>query len=216
MLTSFRAATSAPRRVAMAGGLVLALSGGYALAGDGVSSDQILNALTAKPRVTRSMAAPHPDQAAAAAESKFIASLRNRPTRSLSLTERDEIATIARDKPNIELEITFDYNSADISAKALPQVEALGKALSDPALRGATFVVAGYTDASGGEAYNQDLSERRADSIKHALVEKYGVTAADLVTVGYGKTKLKNPDNPTDPANRRVQVVTMTDKAPTQ
>ncbi|MEW6641631.1 MAG: OmpA family protein [Pseudomonadota bacterium] len=216
MLTSFRTATAIARRTALAGGLAMALSGGHAVAGDAVSSDQILNALTAKPRVTRSMAAPQPDPAAAAAESKFITSLRNRPTRSLSLTERDEIATIARGKPNIDLEITFDYNSADVSAKALPQVEALGKALSDPTLKGATFVVAGYTDATGGETYNQDLSERRADSIKHMLVEKYGVTAADLVTVGYGKTRLKNPDNPTDPANRRVQVVTMADKTPAQ
>ena len=215
MLSSLRTTTATARSAALAGAVALAL-GGHALAADAVSSDQILNALTAKPRVTRSMAAPRPDATAAAAESRFIASLRNRPTRSLSLTERDEIATIARDKPNIDLEITFDYNSADISTKALPQVDALGKALSDPALRGATFVVAGYTDATGGDAYNQDLSERRADSIKHVLVEKYGVTAADLVTVGYGKTKLKNPDNPTDPANRRVQVVTMADKAPAQ
>jgi outer membrane protein OmpA-like peptidoglycan-associated protein len=70
-------------------------------------------------------------------------------------------------------------------------------------------VVAGYTDAVGGEAYNQDLSERRADAIKRVLVEKYGLDGDNLVTVGYGKTKLKDPDHPMAPANRRVQVVTM-------
>ena len=96
-------------------------------------------------------------------------------TRSLSATEREEIATIAKDKPNIDLEITFDYNSADISAKSLPSVQALGRALTNPDLKGSTFIVAGHTDAAGGEGYNQDLSERRADSIKRYLMDKYGI-----------------------------------------
>ena len=43
----------------------------------------------------------------------------------------------------------------------------------------------------GGEAYNQELSERRADTIKKYLTEKYGIAGADLVTVGYGKSKPK-------------------------
>jgi outer membrane protein OmpA-like peptidoglycan-associated protein len=74
-------------------------------------------------------------------------------------------------------------------------------------------VVAGHTDASGGEAYNQDLSERRADAIKRYLVDKYGINGADLVTVGYGESKLKDPSQPMAEANRRVQVVNMENKA---
>ena len=57
--------------------------------------------------------------------------------------------------------------------------------------------------------YNQDLSERRADSLKKYLMEKYGIAAADLVTVGYGKTKLKNAGDPAADENRRVQIVNM-------
>ena len=83
----------------------------------------------------------------------------------------------------------------------------MGRALSNPDLKGSTFVVAGHTDAAGGEAYNQDLSERRADSIKRYLVDKFGIAGTDLVTVGYGKTKLKDPANPLAEVNRRVQVV---------
>ena len=126
--------------------------------------------------------------------------------------EREEIATIAKDKPKIDLEINFDYNSADISAKSLPSVQALGRALTNPDLKGSTFIVAGHTDAVGGEAYNQDLSERRADSIKRYLTDKFGIAGTDLVTVGYGKTKLKDPGNPTAEVNRRVQVVNMANK----
>ena len=73
-------------------------------------------------------------------------------------------------------------------------------------------MVAGHTDAIGGEAYNQDLCERRADTIKKYLTEKYGINGADLVTVGYGESKPKDPNAPMDPVNRRVQVVNMDTK----
>ncbi len=72
--------------------------------------------------------------------------------------------------------------------------------------------VAGHTDAIGGEDYNQGLSERRADTIKRYLTEKYGINGNDLVTVGYGETKPKDANAPMDPVNRRVQVVNMTSK----
>jgi outer membrane protein OmpA-like peptidoglycan-associated protein len=193
-------------------GALLSLTSGLAFAGDDVSADTIVRALQPRP-LTRSLSlTPAPDPAATAAEGRFVATLRNRKTRSLSSGEREEIAAIAADKPNIDLEITFDYDSADISASSLPSVQALGKALSDPNLRGSTFVVAGHTDAAGGEGYNQDLSERRADSIKRYLVEKFGIASNDLVTVGYGKSKPKDPNAPMDPENRRVQVVNMASK----
>jgi outer membrane protein OmpA-like peptidoglycan-associated protein len=195
---------------------MLAMSAGAALAGEAVSADQILNALKPK-SVTRGLsagpqAAPQLDPAAQAKQSTFIDSVRNRKTRSLSLGEREQIAEIAATKPKIDLEIQFDYNSAALSKSAMPAVQELGKALSDPNLKGATFVVAGHTDGIGSDGFNQDLSERRADTIKRYLVEKFGLTGQDLVTVGYGKTKLKDAANPADPLNRRVQVVNMDTK----
>jgi len=141
-----------------------------------------------------------------------VEKIRGRSTRSLSSAEREEIAAMVKDKPKIDLEINFDYNSADISAKSLPSVQALGRALTNNDLKGSTFVVAGHTDAAGGDAYNQDLSERRADSIKRYLVDKYGINGTDLVTVGYGKSKLKDPSQPLAEVNRRVQVVNMENK----
>src|ERR1700681_4243261 len=194
-----------------------ALSVGMAKAAEEVTEDQILRALAPvkEPSTSGLSAGPQTqtDPAGAAAEGRFMQTLRNRPTRSLSVKEREEIAAIVKDKPKIDLEINFDYNSANISAKSLPSVQALGRALSNPDLKGSTFVVAGHTDAAGGETYNQDLSERRADSMKRHLVEKFGIDVADLITVGYGKTKLKDPAHPTAEVNRRVQVVNMENNA---
>ena len=184
------------------------MTAGLALAGDGVvPADQIVRALQPKPTRGLSIGEPQIDHAATAKEDTFLASVRNRKTRSLSLDEREEIASIVSTKPNIDLEINFDYNSAKISKASLPAAQELGKALSSPSLKGSTFLVAGHTDGIGSDAFNQDLSERRADTIKNYLVQKFGINGSDLVTVGYGKTKLKDIQNPSDPINRRVQVV---------
>jgi outer membrane protein OmpA-like peptidoglycan-associated protein len=194
-------------------GALLSMASGFAFAGENVTTETIVRALQPKP-LTRSLSltsAPA-DPVATAEKARFVANLRNRKTRSLSSGEREEIANFAADRPNIDLEIAFDYNSADISASSLPNVQALGRALADPNLKGSTFVVAGHTDAAGGERYNQDLSERRADSIKRYLVDRFGIASNDLVTVGYGKSKPKDPNAPMDPANRRVQVVNIANK----
>jgi len=193
-------------------GAALSMTAGQAFAGDTVSADQILSALKPKP-ATRGLSTGAPvDTAAQAKEASFVDTLRNRKTRSLSLGERQEIAELAATKPKIDLEIRFDYNSAAISKSSMPAVQELGKALSNASLKGSTFVVAGHTDAIGSEAFNQDLSERRADTIKKYLTEKYGLNGSDLVTVGYGKTQPKDPNAPMDPVNRRVQVVNMDTK----
>jgi outer membrane protein OmpA-like peptidoglycan-associated protein len=209
-MTSFRRPT-ALRAITL--GAALSMTAGLALAADNnVSTDQILSALQPKP-LTRSLSAgPQIDPAVKAREIGFVQTIRNRKTRSLSMGEREEIAEIAATKPKIDLDIQFDYNSAEIRASSLPAVQSLGKALLDANLKGSTFVVAGHTDAIGGEAFNQGLSERRADSIKKYLVDKFGIAGSDLVTVGYGKDKPKDPNVPMDPINRRVQVVNMDTK----
>jgi outer membrane protein OmpA-like peptidoglycan-associated protein len=175
------------------------------------SADDIINALKS-PRVTRGLTTSPADAARAADETRFLSAVRNRPTRSLSTEERDKIASIANSKPKIDLEITFEYNSAVIGSKAMPQVTELGKALTSEDLKGRTFILAGFTDAKGSETYNQGLSERRADAVKQFLTEKYGIEAGNLVTVGYGLKQLKDPANPFAAENRRVQVVNAADK----
>jgi outer membrane protein OmpA-like peptidoglycan-associated protein len=196
----------------------ISFSTGTAFAQDkNVTEDQIVRALAPEKKpLTRGLSTgPQAvvDPTVTAAETKFVEKIRGRSTRSLSNAEREEIAALVKDKPKIDLEINFDYNSADISAKSLPSVQALGRALTNNDLKGSTFVVAGHTDAAGGDAYNQDLSERRADAIKRYLIDKYGINGADLVTVGYGKSKLKDPGQPMAEANRRVQVVNMENKS---
>ena len=133
------------------------------------------------------------------------------PYVSVSLTEeeREQLATIQKKKPSIELVIQFDFDSALPSQSSRPSIESLGRALSSPDLKGFIFVIAGYTDGLEDEAYSQRLSERRAETIKRKLVESYNIPQENLVTVGYGSSKLKVPMNPFDRANNRVEILNM-------
>ena len=193
----------------MIGGLAVTLGGGFARAED-PSSATIIKSLTPKP-LTRSLSGATQATAKDAQDEKFIDSMRHRTTRSLSVGEREKIATIAKDKPSIDLEINFEYDSARIGPAAEKTVNELGKALTDSSLKGNTFILGGYADGRGRAAYNQELSERRADAVKRYLIEKFDIPAKDLVTAGYGSTHFKNPDDPFAAENRRVAVTNMAD-----
>ena len=200
----------------IAGRLVcLGLVGGLMLATADVSRAQvqpsasdIVDALKPKP-VTRGLTRSITSSAEKPEDRRLIDTLRNKPTRSITIEERTKVAEIAKAKPSIDLEITFDYDSADIGSKAMPTLVALGTALRNPELKDLAFLVGGHTDAKGGEAYNQGLSERRADAVKRLLVERFSLPPTNLIAVGYGKEQLKNKTDPFADENRRVQVVNM-------
>ena len=188
-------------------GATLSMTASLAFAQDtNLSKNYFLNQLTPKPgqtvMATRSLSLDLQKQK----EGAFLNTLRNRQTRSLSMDERTQLESLTVTKPNVNMEVRFDYNSASISEGSMSAVQHLGEALSDRQLAGTTFVLSGYTDAVGGEEFNQGLSERRADAIKQYLIDHFHIASADLITVGYGKTHLANPANPEDAANRRVKV----------
>jgi len=96
---------------------------------------------------------------------------------SLKLTE-----TVA-----IKLNITFD------SAKSVikPEFENEVKNLADFMNQYADTVVTveGHTDSQGADAYNQKLSQSRADAVKTDLVTNYGIGAERVTAIGYGEAR---------------------------
>ena len=192
----------------LASGMIGALAPSPAAAGD-VSAQQILDSLKSPPR-TRSLSAPA-RPGLSAADLAFVKQVRGR-SRSLTLGERDQMAEIAAKRPKIDLDINFEFDSASLAPQAEPQLASLGKALTSPELEGAVIMLSGHTDAKGSDSYNQDLSQRRAETVKRFLIEHYRIPAENLVTSGYGKTHLKNPANPFDGVNRRVEIVNVAEK----
>jgi outer membrane protein OmpA-like peptidoglycan-associated protein len=188
-------------------GLLFAVDGAGAQDAN-LLEQQILKALVVKkPIITRGLTTTIRE--VPEAETRLLNAVKNKSTRSITLEEREQIADIAKIKPSIDVEVNFDYGSANIGQSALPYVTALGKALSNDDLKGNTFLIAGHTDGAGSSPFNQDLSERRADSIKRYLVDHFNIPVQSLVAVGYGKSKLKNAKNPAASENRRAQVVNL-------
>ena len=209
-MTSFRRLTALKAITLSA---ALSMTAGLALAADNnVSTDQILSALQPKPLTRGLSAGPQIDPAAKAKEIGFVQALRNRKTRSLSMGEREEIAEIASSKPKIDLDIQFDYNSAEISANSLPAVQSSARRWTPiwkgPDLRRRRP----HRCPRRRRIQSAPVGAPRLDSIKKYLVDKFGIAGSDLVAVGYGKDKPKDPSAPMDPTNRRVQVVNMDTK----
>jgi outer membrane protein OmpA-like peptidoglycan-associated protein len=178
-----------------------------AIAGD-LSDQQIIDKLKT-PKLTRGLSG-HATAAPAELNANDAAFInRIRKTRSLSVADREQVASIAKTRPAVDLEINFDYNSAAVSPQAEPQLHSLGKALTSAELAGSVFMLGGHTDAKGPDGYNQGLSERRAETVKKFLMENYKIPAENLVSAGYGETDLKNKADPVAAENRRVQVVNM-------
>ncbi len=173
---------------------------------DDLSAQQIINGLKA-PK-TRSLVGSNAGPAPlSTADAAFID--RVRKTRSLSTADRDEVQQIAHSRPSVDVEIYFDYNSAALSPKAAPQLNSLGQALTSQDLAGSVVMLGGHTDAKGGDAFNQGLSERRAETVKKFLIDNYHISSDTLISTGYGKRELKNAADPFAAENRRVQIVNM-------
>jgi outer membrane protein OmpA-like peptidoglycan-associated protein len=108
-------------------------------------------------------------------------------------------------------DVLFDFDKADLRKEARPELEKLAAVLNE--YPNATARIEGHTDGKGDPAYNQKLSERRAETIRKWL-ESEGVKTR-LSSQGFGKTKPiapnTRPDGKDDPAgrqkNRRVEIM---------
>jgi outer membrane protein OmpA-like peptidoglycan-associated protein len=121
-------------------------------------------------------------------------------------TKLDQAAKAGK-LPTADLEVYFDYDKAEITPAARQALGPLGQALVDPKLANNRFVLVGHTDAKGSDAYNQQLSERRAAAVKDYLVRTFTIAPERLEFYGRGKTLLKNSVDPFAAENRRVQVI---------
>ena len=102
------------------------------------------------------------------------------------------------------LNLLFDYDQAVLLSESLPELRRIAEQARNNNLR---LNLLGYTDNAGNPAYNLDLSKRRAEAAKQALIE-LGIPAAQITAKGFGEEKPVVP-NDTDEnraRNRRVEV----------
>ena len=193
--------------------LMLPITAGNA---QSVSSSDILNAL--KPAknpafsTTRSFGAPKNDanqDSVSAKDRSFINSIGS--TRAIKVEQRDKLIAIVdkSELPSINIRILFAYDSDRIEGESFADLNEIGDALLDESLEDSKILLNGHTDAAGSRIYNQDLSERRALSVKRYLTQKLFVPGDRLVVAGFGEDRLRDPDDPNNSRNRRVEIVNL-------
>ncbi|WP_422844381.1 OmpA family protein [Acidovorax sp. M2(2025)] len=156
-------------------------------------------ALSAEQRAAQQQAAAQAAQAQAAAAQDRVraleAQLRDMEARQ---TERGLLVTLG--------DVLFAFNKAELTAQAAPRLDKLASFLQQfPDRR---LLIEGYTDSVGSDSYNQDLSDRRAQSVRDALVQR-GVNSNRITVRGYGKAyPVADNASPEGRAmNRRVEIV---------
>jgi outer membrane protein OmpA-like peptidoglycan-associated protein len=118
-------------------------------------------------------------------------------------TERGLLVTLG--------DVLFAFNKAELSAPAGPRLDKLASFLKQFPER--KLLIEGYTDSVGGDSYNQELSERRAQAVRDALAQR-GVDASRITARGYGKAHpVADNASPEGRAmNRRVEIVIADDQ----
>jgi len=103
----------------------------------------------------------------------------------------------------VNVRITFDYDSATIKPDQQPVLEQMCRVIkaSDIML----FRIMGHTDSAGSDEYNENLSLLRAEEVKRRLVADCGIDQFRLEAMGLGERFLYDTQNPASGDNRRVE-----------
>ena len=83
-------------------------------------------------------------------------------------------------------DVLFDFNKSNLKAGGSQALDGMQSEVAQSGLSNPNYNVAGYTDRIGSDAYNQKLSEKRAETVANYLVSK-GVAQTSVTAVGYGK-----------------------------
>lgn len=107
----------------------------------------------------------------------------------------------------------FEHDKAALRPEAIDQLSKLAELVQRN--ENATFRIEGHTDATGTPDYNLRLSQRRAESVKAWLVEKFSIAPERIETIGMGSTKMIVPADKSieeQQPNRRVEIVIKTNR----
>jgi len=108
---------------------------------------------------------------------------------------------------SITLDIKFQFNSAELSAESLPEIQKVADFMNQ--FDQTILTVEGHSDDSGPAVYNKALSQQRADAVKHALINTFDMASGRVSAFGFGEEK-PVADNTTKAGraiNRRVVAV---------
>ena len=143
-----------------------------------------------------------------------VVDLGGKPVEMAGKTEALNVKETATEiRIELAADALFDFDKADIRQDAASALHQVADIIRDKG-RGCAVRIEGHTDAKGSDAYNQKLSDRRAQSVQQWLAQKEELKGR-MATQGFGAKKPvapnTKPDGSDDPdgrqKNRRVEIV---------
>ena len=143
-----------------------------------------------------------------------VVDLGGKPAEMVGKTEALNVKETATEiRIELAADVLFDFDKADIRQDAASALHQVADIIRDKS-RGRAVRIEGHTDAKGSDAYNQKLSDRRAQSVQQWLAQKEGLKVR-MATQGLGAKKPVAPNNKPDGSddpegrqkNRRVEIV---------
>ncbi len=206
--------------VAMLAGPLVAATAVPALAQSNPSTSQIIQSLTpsgnlpqggtrgirlANPGAQATPAAPPPASHSAAPPPASHSAAAAATPRASQPSQAEATA------PSVSLNVDFPTNSATLTPEAKKTLDELGRALTSKDLASYRFRIEGHTDTVGSAAYNQALSQRRADAVSAYLEQTFKIPPSRLQAVGMGEQGLLvvTPPQTAELRNRRVAVINL-------
>ena len=112
---------------------------------------------------------------------------------------------IEEEVARITLDVEFEFDRSEVRSQYFQEIRQVADFLSEH--DDVVAVLEGHTDNVGDEAYNQDLSERRANAVREVLIERFDVNAARITARGYGESRpiASNDTREGRAENRRVE-----------
>ena len=144
---------------------------------------------------------------AGAAAGAIVGAMMDRQERELRQIQGVNVTRTAPGELNVSVqnEVLFDFNSSALRSSSRTSLQQMAEVFQK--YPDTTLSVQGHTDSIGSAAYNQRLSERRADSVAGYL-QDLGVRSSRIQTIGYGKSQPRatNSTAAGRQLNRRVEI----------
>ena len=125
------------------------------------------------------------------------------PTTPIDSATAAVAATIIPKNEQVNLNVSFDFDSAALRANEKPKLIQLCNALKMADVQ--KIRILGHTDASGSASYNERLSKLRAEEVKRFLTSNCGYPAERMEALGVGERFPFDQSDPRADVNRRVE-----------
>ena len=150
-----------------------------------------------------------PDLDIAALKQQVLERSRSRSRNEPPPEKRPPIAPDLLKLPTFSVAITFDTDTPVVRPESYQTLGRIADAMVQASLLPYSFLIVGHMETTGRRENNVMLSQRRADTIRDALVNTFKISSKRIQSLGLGEEQFVDPAHPASAVNEQIQIVTI-------